>query len=212
MGVGWLNTVLIGLVGVLAMRRWPRLVVFPAYALFVCALMFIGKLPGFYEPMFYMFREWICIVCCLAAIMEALRRATGRWPWWVLAAFVLPALAPFMGVDLALRYQLQREALVVTQALLIFWAARSPQLRGWVAYGLMVMASDVVKLLNPAAAMMLLRAFDPLMFTAMCGVWLWALLEPERVMLVDMLRPGRGRARIAWAMMEDVQTKGEGND
>ena len=191
MGIGWINTGLIALVGILAIGRLQRLRWFAAYALIVAGMDFVGKFPEFYTPEFYMLRFALGGGLCLLAAGEAYRDEAGRTPWIAALALITMVLAPLV-VGLPDSYWVQREGLVV--ALLLMFRRDDPVLCGFGLYGGLVIASDVVKAACPGLTWTLLQTVDPLAFTVMCMTWLWFLLEPERVLWIEpMFRRLRGR-------------------
>ena len=202
MGIGWLNTGLILLVGLLAVSRLRRLCWFAVYALVVFGMDFVGKLPGFYTADFYMLRFALGGGLCLLAAGEAYRNVTGKTPWIAGLALITMVAAPLFA-GLPDSYWLQREGLVI--ALLLMFRGEDPVLSGFGLYGGLIIASDIVKAACPGLTWTLLQSVDPLAFTAMSITWLWFLWEPERVLWVEpMFRVTRRDAGMVREKVKDT--------
>lgn len=204
MGIGYLfgmaSIAMIAATGLLAVKRWSDLKFFPVYALAVSVIQIAGYHPALYTPDAYIVTNVIMQLLCLVAVAQALR---WKRVLWLLIPAGLMILSPLLPVELVLKYQLIREALVVALAALIVAAHEHPALKGWALYGGLILASDVAKLVMPDAAWFLLRVADPAAYTLMCAVWLWSLLAPERERWTEslmsgargLLMPGAARVR-----------------
>ena len=95
--IGWLNTVLIGALGlaVLFSRRWRHLKWFPVYALSICLLAVVYKLWLFTAD-FSLATRLIGELLCLAAVAEALRKDANKQPTWLWFALAGLTVVPFL--------------------------------------------------------------------------------------------------------------------
>lgn len=196
--IGWVNTALMAVAGGLALARWRRLRWFPVYALIIPLLALLGRL-FWYNHDFYLFKDHLGNLLLLLAVAEAWRvEAKGR-QWWVLLVLPVVLFLSFYPLPLALRYQLPQEPVLAALVLMLPRALkiRSPVLTGWAFFATFILLYDAAAALLPELNWPVLQLVYPLAFLAMDSIWLWALLQPERERLLQLLSALAGRLKPA---------------
>lgn len=181
--VYWTNTILLGVLGIVVLitRRWHNLKWFPYYAL-LTSILSVVYLKWFYTHPFYKMKYIVGGLLLLAAVIEALRKETGREPWWSWFALMGLVIIPFLPISLDDSYFYPQVILNIglASALPIALKKKSAPLLAWSVMGAASVASDFIKLVIPEGEVwQILRFLDPLWYTALLGIMLTGLFWEE---------------------------------
>jgi len=181
----WINTFILGVLGlaVLAHARWRRYRWFVCYALVASASTVIYLL-FFYNHPFYLAKIVVTNLLVLGAVVELVRRESGREPLWSWGALLCLVVVPFLPLDWNLRYALAPLCLYAGQAFSLGIAMRSGNilLIGMSVMGLSYATSTVFKLFSEWQEFWsALRYLDPWFFTVIVSLMLIGIYLPHIV-------------------------------
>jgi hypothetical protein len=181
----WINNLIMAGLGVavLANPRWRRYIWFVCYALVGTAFAVL-YMSFFFNHPFYLAKLIVTNLLALGAVVELVRKETGKEPLWAGPAILCLVTVPFLPIDWELRYTLAPIVLYFGQGLAISTAVkrRNILLTGMSAMGLAYGAGAVFKLFGETnAAWTALRYLDPWFFTTVVSLMLTGILMPQLV-------------------------------
>lgn len=199
--ISWVNTFLLLLVAIVTLRRRPELKWFALYAAVISGLSLGWKLMGSpYE--LYAWKRGLGYLLTLIAIYEVWQKSPNEKrysvtviKWWLVGAGVWMLISANLHLGSFLQYQLPQFLLIGGMAVFLLPTGikgRDPILTGWGLYGLEILISDLLKLINSeAVGWQILQITDTSIFAVMCLFWLTNIPHTERA--------GAGWKRVGWS-------------
>ena len=199
MVIGIINTILLAVVGVIAIFRWKHLRWFPVYALTIASFALTAILfPWFYTHELSLIRRNIGELLCLLAYVEVMRKEVGHEPWWAIFALTGLVVFPFLPLPVIALFYLPQSIFNLGQASEMPNAIKkkSAAILAWSISGSTTFVSDILKMtVRNRSVWDLLVFLDPFFFTAMCSIMLVGQLWPEVEKVWEVLSRAVGGRR-----------------